>query len=215
MWRKGMVFEADNGAGGGGTVGGNGNPSPGADSSAGTPPGLTDEQWVLAFEHPRFKELTKRAKEAETALAKQEDDRKTAEEARLKEQNDFKALWEKAEADKAAAVAEAERVKAERIADLKRLAVAQAAQAQNFHPKAAQDAHRFIDLAALPLTDAGAVDAAAVEKAVKALATEHPYMLGNGQRQDPGTPPGRAGGQPPTDKDRADFERVLRGQIIR
>lgn len=206
---------SDNGAGGGG-----GNPPPTDDQehngANGTPPtGLTEEQWKLAFEHPRFKDILKRAKDAETLLEKQKSDAAAAEQARLKEQNDFKALWEKAEADKAAALAETERVKAERLADAKRAALVAEAQKQSFHPQAAQNAHRFIDLAALPVSDAGAVDAAAVEKAIKALAEAQPYMLGNGQRQDPGSPPNRNGGQPPTEQQRADFERVLRGQIIR
>lgn len=210
--QRAIARAGDTGAGSGD------NPPPtGADNGEhGTPPaGLTEEQWKLAFEHPRFKELTKQAKDAKAALEKLESDRKTAEETRLKEQENFKALWEKAEADKAAALAEAERVKAERIADAKRAAIQAAAARANFHPQAAAEAHRFIDLAAVPLTDAGAVDAAAVEKAVKALGEAQPYMLGAAGRQDPGSPPNRLGGQPPTDKDKADFERALRASIIR
>lgn len=53
--------------------------------------------WDEIFEHPRFKELNKRASDAEGRLKQIEEERKKADEERLKKQEEWKELAEKRE----------------------------------------------------------------------------------------------------------------------
>lgn len=153
------------------------------------PPADDEEFLRKAFEHPRFKELTKRAKEAEAQLAKIEKERADAEAAKLKESAQFQTLYEQAQAKAAQLEADLTAVQAERQADMKRAALRDAAQAAGFNPQAAKDAPLFVDLAQVELDDTGKPIKATVDRAIKALAQERAYLLE--KRSDAGSPANR------------------------
>lgn len=150
------------------------------------PPADDEEFLRKAFEHPRFKDLAKRAKEAEAQLAKVEKERADAEQAKLKEAAQFQTLYEQAQAKAAKLEADLTAIQAERQADTKRAALRAAALAAGFNQQAANDAPLFVDLAQVELDEAGKPLKATVERAIKALAQERAYMLE--KRADGGSP---------------------------
>jgi len=169
---------------------------------SGTPPSLSDEQWELAFQHPRFKDLAKRAKEAEARLKEREQAERDAAKEELKAKQEFAKLYEQAQDEVVALKAELDDLRAAQIAGAKRQAVALAARKAGLNDRAADDAHLFVRLDDINLADDGSPDMAQVAKLVKALAQERPYLVE--KRSDPGTPPGRkpapgqaGSGQPP------------------
>lgn len=62
-----------------------------------TAPELTDEQWEVAFQHPRFKELTQAKSEYEQKMQELETQRKEEQEAKLKEEKKWQTLAEQRE----------------------------------------------------------------------------------------------------------------------
>lgn len=154
--------------------------------SADAPPASWDE----VFQHERFKTLLKRAKDAETALEKAAKDREDGEQAKLKEQQRFQELYEKAEARAAALDNELKAARQAALDDRMRAALLDMARAHEppFSTQALQDVTVFVDLASLEVGDDGKVKG--VEQAIKDLAKARPYMLEQ-RRQDPGSPAGR------------------------
>lgn len=57
---------------------------------------LTDEQWEEVFKHPRFSQLNERAKKAEAEAQKAKKQLSKYEEDKLKEENKYQELYEKA-----------------------------------------------------------------------------------------------------------------------
>lgn len=189
-----FVRQADNGAGSGG-----GQAAQGGHGQETGPSGETGQQqrngdappasWDEVFQHERFKQLVKRAKEAETALEKLARSQEEAEQAKLKEQQRFQELFEKEQQRAAALAGELEQARRDAANERRRRAVEDAARAHEprFLPDALKDLALFIDLDALEIGEDGTVKG--VEAAVKNLAKERPYML-ESKRQDPGSPPG-------------------------
>lgn len=194
---------ADNGAGsGGGTVGPPQQGAAGPDDNkalAGQETGPNGQQraadappasWDEVFQHDRFKQLVKRAKEAEAALEKTARDQEAAEAAKLKEQQRYEELYQKAEAKAAELEQRLTETQRATLNERKRRAVEDAARTHEpaFSKEALADVMVFVDLESLEVGEDGAVKG--VEAAVKALAKEKPYMLEQ-KRTDPGSPAGR------------------------
>ena len=197
-----FVRQADNGAGSGGgqPAGGHGETGPGdgqQQRNGDAPPASWDE----VFQHDRFKQLVKRAKDAESALEKLAKSQEEAEQAKLKEQQRFQELFEKEQQRAAALANELENARRDAANDRKRRAVEDAARAHEprFLADALKDLVLFIDLDALEIGEDGAVKG--VETQIKALAKDRPYML-ESKRQDPGSPAGPkpAGAARPTER---------------
>lgn len=169
----------------------------------GTPPqvGSWEDFWKLAFEHPRFRDLAQRAKEAEAKLKEREEADKLAEKADLEKRREFEQLYTQAQDEITALKAELEQIQADRRATVKQHAVVAAARKAGFNERAAEDVHLFVDLAQIAMSEAGEPDRAQIERLVKALGQERPYMVE--KRSDGGSPPGRrtpaqsSGGQAP------------------
>ena len=145
--------------------------------------------WDEIFKHPRFKELQKQAKEAQAALAAQQQAQSEAEQAKLKEQAEWKQLYETAEV---AAKKLKDELDAKTTAMLRRekqLAIQDAARSNDppFIPEAISDVLLLIQADELPEGDE--LPKAAAAK-VKDLAKAKPWLLQT-TRSDPGSPPGR------------------------
>lgn len=171
----------------------------GQQRTADAPPASWDE----VFQHERFKQLLKRAKDAESALEKSARAQEDADQAKLKEQQRFQELYEK-EQQRAAKLDEELRTARQTAQDdRKRQALLEAARGHEppFSQQALMDVTVFVDLASLEIGDDGKVKGA--ERAVQDLAKARPYMLSQ-QRQDPGSPAGRksAGAAQPAEKRR-------------
>lgn len=188
-----FVRQADNGAGSGGgqaaPESGHGQetgPSESGQRNGDAPPASWDE----VFQHDRFKQLVKRAKEAESALERLAKDQSEAEQAKLKEQQRFEELYQKEQARAATLAGELEAARRDAANERKRRAVEDAARAHEprFLADALKDLALFIDLDALEIGEDGKVKGA--EGMIKRVATERPYML-ESKRQDPGSPPGQ------------------------
>lgn len=164
----------------------------GQQRAADAPPASWDE----VFQHERFKQLVKRAKEAEAALEKTARDREAAEAAKLKEQQRFEELYQKEQQRAAELEQKLTETQRATVNERKRRAVEDAARAHEprFSAEAIKDVPVFVDLDGLEVGEDGSVKG--VEAAIKALAKDRPYMLEQ-KRQDPGSPAGRkAAGAP-------------------
>ena len=154
-----------------------------------TAPDAPPASWDEVFKHPRFKELQKTTKEAQAALAAQQQAQSEAEQAKLKEQAEWKQLYETAEV---AAKKLKDELDAKNAAILKRekqLATQDAARSHEppFIAEAIGDVLLLIAADELPEGDELPKAAAAQ---VKALAVAKPWLLQT-TRSDPGSPPGR------------------------
>jgi len=169
--------------------------APGTQPPVGPPP-----TWDEVFKHPRFAQLNQRAKEAEKKLTDLEQAAEDAKQTQLVEQQKFKELYEAESAKRTALEGQLTQLQAQQVAMAKRRAIEETARAFKpaFTAKAVEDAHLFVDLAALTLDEAGHVQG--VEAAIKQLAEERPYML-EVRRADGGSPPARPARQL-TDEDR-------------
>lgn len=171
-------------------------PGIGAVPGGATPtPDAPPATWEAIFEHPRFKELTKRAKEAEGKIEAAEAARQAAEQAELLKRQEFQTLYEqeKARADELHGKLTAAEQTARRKDNLRALMDAANKQQPPWAPEAVQNLARFVEQEALD----GELDAKAAEAQIKAIAAAHPYVL-KPQRADAGSPALRAGitGQP-------------------
>lgn len=146
--------------------------------------------WEEVFQHERFKQLLKRAKEAEAALEAINREKAEAEAAKLKEQARYEELFQREQQKAAKLAEELETLKRNQELERKRQAVLEAARAHEppFAKEALSDVALFIDLEALQVDDDGKIKG--VEAAVKELAKAKPYMLEQ-KRSDPGSPAGR------------------------
>lgn len=145
--------------------------------------------WEDVFKHPRFKELQKAAKDAQAALEAQRQEQEQAEQDKLAEQQQFQALWQKAqertkelESELAAATAKAQQQQRE-------AAIKEAARSHEppFLTEALPDLLRLIDLDGFD--PEGDLDKQAAGM-VAAFAKSRPWLL-QSPRSDPGSPPGR------------------------
>jgi type II secretory pathway pseudopilin PulG len=145
--------------------------------------------WEDVFKHPRFKELQRTAKEAQAALEAQKQAQADAEQAKLKEQEDWKRLFETTEAAAAKLKAELDATHAAMTKREKQLAIQDAARSHEppFIAEAIGDVLLLIQVDELP--DGDELPKAAAQH-VKALATSKPWLLQTA-RTDPGSPPGR------------------------
>ena len=145
--------------------------------------------WDLVFQHPRFKELQKAAKEAQAALAAQQQAQSEAEQAKLKEQAEWKQLYETAEVAAKKLKDELDAKNAAMLKREKQLAMQDAARSHEppFISEAIGDVLVLISVDDLPDDDELARAAAA---RVKDLAKSKPWLLQT-TRSDPGSPPGR------------------------
>ncbi len=163
------------------TVTGQAQPAPAPDA----PPASWDE----IFKHPRFKELQRTAKEAQAALTAQQQAQAEAEQAKLKEQAEWKQLYETAEvaAKKLKDELDAKTTAMQRRE--KQLAIQDAARSHEppFITEAISDVLLLIPVDELPDGDDLSKAAAAQ---VRDLAKAKPWLLQT-TRSDPGSPPGR------------------------
>lgn len=136
---------------------------------------LTDEQWELAFKHPRFKDLTTKAKELEKLKA----DQAKAEEDKLKEKEAFKELADKYQAEN-------ESLKQQIANQTKRQAVISQAVAQGVRKEALDDVVRLVDLNTIQLDAEGNI--ANANQIVTELLTAKPYLLAEPDKKNIGTP---------------------------
>lgn len=143
---------------------------------------LSPEQQAAVYQTPRFKELT----EAKQRLKALEEKQAQSEEARLKEQNEYKTLWEKEKAEK-------EALRGELSNSAKRRAIIDEAAKQGAADSILVE--KLIDLDKIEVDDKG--NATNVADLVKQVLTERPILrgteqprpnLGNGAnpQQDPG-----------------------------
>lgn len=150
--------------------------------------------WEDVFRHPRFKELQKAAKEAQAALAAQQAAQAEAEQAKLKEQEDWKRLFETTEAAAKKLKDELDAKNAAMLKREKQLAIQDAARSHEppFIAEAIGDVLLLVPVDELPEGDDLAK---AAQAQVKALAKAKPWLLQQ-PRNDPGSPAGRkpAGG---------------------
>lgn len=164
-------------------------PAPNGQTADGVP-----QSWEDVFKHPRFKELQKQAKEAQAALAAQQEAQAKAAEDELKEQAKWQQLYETTEAAAAKLKAELQQAQAAMLRREKQLALTDAARSHEppFIAEALGDVLVLIQADELP--DGEDLPKAAQSK-VKALAEAKPWLLQT-TRSDPGSPPGRkpAGG---------------------
>jgi len=164
-------------------------PAPSGPSPDGVP-----QSWEDVFKHPRFKELQRTAKEAQAALAAQQEAQAKAAEDKLKEEAKWQQLYETAEAAAAKLKNELQQAQAAMLRREKQLALQDAARSHEppFIAEALGDVLVLIQADELP--DGDELPKAAQSK-VKALAEAKPWLLQT-TRSDPGSPPGRkpAGG---------------------
>ena len=147
------------------------------------------DSWDKVFQHPRFKELQKAAKEAQAALAAQQQAQSEAEQAKLKEQAEWKQLYETAEVAAKKLKDELDAKNAAMLKREKQLAIQDAARSHEppFIAEAIGDVLLLIATDELP--DGDELPKAAAAQ-VKALAKAKPWLLQT-TRSDPGSPPGR------------------------
>ena len=145
--------------------------------------------WDEVFKHPRFKELQKATKEAQAALAAQQQAQAEAEQAKLKEEAKWQQLYETAEVAAKKLKDELDAKNAAMLRREKQLAVQDAARSHEppFIAEAIGDVLILISVDDLPDDDELAKTAAA---RVKDLAKSKPWLLQT-TRSDPGSPPGR------------------------
>jgi len=164
-------------------------PAPNGQTADGVP-----QSWEDVFKHPRFKELQRTAKEAQAALAAQQEAQAKAAEDKLKEEAKWQQLYETAEAAAAKLKNELQQAQAAMLRREKQLALQDAARSHEppFIAEALGDVLVLIQADELP--DGDELPKAAQSK-VKALAEAKPWLLQT-TRSDPGSPPGRkpAGG---------------------
>ena len=155
----------------------------------GASPDGVPQSWEDVFKHPRFKELQRTAKEAQAALAAQQEAQAKAAEDELKEQAKWQQLYETTEAAAAKLKAELQQAHASMARREKQLAIQDAARSHEppFIAEAIGDVLLLISVDDLPDGDELSKSAAAQ---VKALATAKPWLLQT-TRSDPGSPPGR------------------------
>ena len=154
-----------------------------------TAPDAPPTSWDDIFKHPRFKELQKTAREAQAALAAQQQAQSEAEQAKLKEQAEWKQLYETAEVAAKKLKDELDAKNAAMLKREKQLAIQDAARSHEppFIAEAISDVLVLISVDDLPDDDELAKVAAA---RVKDLAKAKPWLLQT-TRSDPGSPPGR------------------------
>jgi hypothetical protein len=135
---------------------------------------LSEEQWSLAFNHPRFKELNQKAKELEkikSELEKQEAER-------LKEKEDWKTLAEKREL-------EINELKNSVQNQAKRQAIISQAVSLGVRKEAIDDVIRLVDLNTLQFENDKVINADSV---VKELLFNKPYLMAEAEKKTFGTP---------------------------
>ena len=174
--------------------------------------------WDAIYKTPQFQSIVagykKEAKEAKAALAAKDAAQSEAEQAKLKEQEDWKRLFETTEAAAKKLKGELDAKNAAYLRREKQLAIQDAARSHKppFISEAIGDVLVLIPVDDLPDGDELAKAAAAQ---VKALATAKPWLLET-QRSDPGSPPGRKpAGSPSDEAARKDFERMVRTNLVR
>jgi hypothetical protein len=134
-------------------------------SNGGEAPTLTDDQLKLAFEHPRFKELTQAAQQ----LKALQDEKAKSEQKALEEQGKFKELADQREA-------EANDWKTKYESSIKNNAIIVAANKLGAHD--ASTVAKLVDSGAITLNEDGT--ASGVDEAVAALQTANPYLFKTG-----------------------------------
>lgn len=151
-------------------------------------PDAPPASWDDIFKHPRFKELQKQAKEAQAALAAQQQAQSEAEQAKLKEQAEWKQLYETAEVAAKKLKDELDAKNAAMLKREKQLAIQDAARSHEppFITEAISDVLLLIQTDELP--DGDELPKAAAAQ-VKELAKTKPWLLKT-TRSDPGSPPG-------------------------
>lgn len=168
-----------------------------AKAAAGIPP--TDEQpkqdgppttWDEIFNHPRFKALNLRAKEAETEVETQRQVAEDAKKAELEEQAKWKELYEAEQGKVTESTQRIAELEQKRIEATKYRGVEAAVRRHQppFLEFAVNDVLSFATLDDVTIDDDGKVQGA--DAIVKAIAEKRPHWLDT-KRQDPGSPPGR------------------------
>lgn len=135
---------------------------------------LSAEQWELAFKHPRFKELTERAKE----LDKLRKEIEKQEETKLKEKEEFKTLADKYQAEN-------EMLKKQIVNQAKKQALLSQAVALGVRKEALDDVIRLVDLESIQVDESGNVTNA--DSVLKQLVESKSYLLAEGQKKNIGT----------------------------
>jgi hypothetical protein len=125
---------------------------------------LTEEQLAQAFEHPRFKELTKSAQELKVLKEKQAKE----DEDKLKEKEQYKELVEKKEK-------EVEALKTQVVNQTKREAVISQAVVQGVRKEALDDVVKLVDLDSVKLDEDG--KPVNIQEVMKTLLVTKPYLL--------------------------------------
>jgi hypothetical protein len=149
--------------------------------------------WETVYKTPQFQSIVagykKEAKEAKAALAAKDAAQSEAEQAKLKEQAEWKQLYETAEVAAKKLKDELDAKNAAMTRREKQLAIQDAARSNDppFIPEAIGDVLLLIQADELPEGDELPKAAAAQ---VKALAKAKPWLLQT-TRSDPGSPPGR------------------------
>lgn len=149
--------------------------------------------WDAIYKTPQFQSIVagykKEAKEAKAALAAKDAAQSEAEQAKLKEQAEWKQLYETAEVAAKKLKDELDAKNAAMLKREKQLAIQDAARSHDppFIAEAIGDVLILVPVDELPEGDELPKAAAAQ---VKALATAKPWLLQT-TRSDPGSPPGR------------------------
>lgn len=125
---------------------------------------LSEEQWELAFAHPRFKELNLKAKE----LEKLKEDQKKAEEQKLKEQEEYKTLADKYQQDN-------ENLKKQITNQMKKQSVISEAIKSGVRKDAIDDVVKLVDIDSLEVDESG--NPINTSEKVKSLLESKPYLL--------------------------------------
>lgn len=156
--------------------------------------------WETIYKTPQFQSIVagykKETKEAKAALAAKDAAQSEAEQAKLKDQAEWKRLYETAEVAAKKLKDELDQTHAAMLRREKQLAIQEAARSNDppFIPEAISDVLLLIQADELPEGDELPKAAAAQ---VKALAKAKPWLLQT-TRSDPGSPPGRRVAGPAT-----------------
>lgn len=144
---------------------------------------LSDDQWKIAYQSPRFKELNEKAKKADELQAKILED----ENKKLEDQKKYQELSEKLKKEN-------EDFKGKFVTSQKIQAIVKVARELKFRDP--DMVVKLIDIDSFKINDAGEVEG--IEDALKKLATEKPFLVGEGQQSTIGAPIAPSGDNPDT-----------------
>ena len=141
---------------------------------------LSEEQWKVAFEHPRFKDLNAKAKDYDKLLKQQSE----KEEAELRAKEQFKELAEKKEAEIVA-------LKESITARDKRQALMTEAVKAGVRAEALDDVVRLVDIGSVELDEEG--NPVNATQTIQSLLEAKPYLKADGTKTTIGADVGTSG----------------------